>query len=123
MSDWRKERFVQAKTAVDRESGWNTFWSGANKERANEKNTILKQRDCSRKRVESKEPRKHWGDREASPERDMRKPPKPRASSPGYQPIDSPPKKWNHQPQTDKGKWQAPHRPASRECLNRSTST
>lgn len=49
----RAERWLEAKTGVTKETGWNVYWSGANKERANEKNQLLKVQKSSNQREES----------------------------------------------------------------------
>lgn len=49
----RAERWLDAKTGVTKETGWNVYWSGANKERADEKNHLLKARQSGNQRDES----------------------------------------------------------------------
>lgn len=60
MAEWRRERFLNQKQNVNKETGWNVYWSGANKERADEKNRLLRNRENSLQRQSNKEKDKGW---------------------------------------------------------------
>ena len=60
---WRNERLKVVKE-VSKETGWNVYWSGANKERADEKNKILRERESSKGRSLSKNKNPEWGRKE-----------------------------------------------------------